>query len=104
MNFKEQIKDDIKNVFLKSSEFAELHRIDDIENISIIIDDDRLKEQTLKAAGTYVGDVLFYIAVEDLPAKPVIGQIMKLDNKIHRVMNVGEEDGMFIITLGKNRS
>ena len=102
MSFKEQIQDDIKDVFLNTNEFGDLHNIDG-QDIAVIVDDDLLKQQSLKMGqGVYLGEILLHVA--DLPDKPALGQHMEFDNKIYRVNDVQENDGIFSIIIGKNKS
>lgn len=105
-SFRDFLSSDLKNTFFNPKEFAEKHIINDKE-IEIIIDNDKLKDrqyQMKKAEGTYLGDVLFYAKKNDLPGKPVIGLHMKLDTKMYRVTEVNEDEEMYEITLGVNRS
>lgn len=99
MNFKEVLKEDLNNVFFNNDEFAEYHSVDGI-NILIIIDNDKLKANKIKAAsGTYSGDVLFYVQKSDFIETPAIDQRINLDGEIYRVNDVGEDNEMYEITL-----
>ncbi|MFT5872812.1 MAG: hypothetical protein ACI8WT_001749 [Clostridium sp.] len=98
MNFKEVLKDDLNNVFFNNDEFSEFHLIDG-KNISIIIDTETLKVNKIKAAGTYLGDVLFYAQKSDFQEIPVIGQRIKLDGELYSVNDIGDDNEMYEITL-----
>lgn len=98
MNFKEVLKDDLNNVFFNNDEFAEFHIVDG-KNILIIIDNETLKANKIKGAGTYLGDVLFYAQRSYFEETPVIGQRMTLDGEIYNINDIGEDNEMYEITL-----
>lgn len=103
MNFKDQLKEDL-NVFFNPDEFGEDHTIDN-KVVNIIIDHDLLKERKAKNAdGTYLGDILFFIKKEDFGEEPARGQHVKFDGEIKFVTDCQEDLGMYIITLGANKS
>lgn len=104
-SFKEVIQEDLNNTFFDIDEFAEIHNIDG-KDISIIIDHELLKERQAKyAEGTYLGDVLFHVKKSDFGEAPGINQPIKFDgDSTMRVTDFQEDMGIYIITLGSNRS
>lgn len=99
MNFKEVLEDDLSTVFFSLDEFAEIHNVNG-RDISIVIDDNKLKENKMKVGeGTYVGDVLFYTKKSNFDDKPVKTERMLFDSEIYRVSDIEEDMEMYIITL-----
>lgn len=101
--FKEILEQD-NATFFSEDEFSEQHNIDG-EELSIIIDDDLLKERKTKyAEGTYLGSLLFYIRKDVLGYEPAINQRMKFDGEIKFVTDFENNMGVYTITLGENIS
>lgn len=90
--------------FLNLDVFGEIHKISDVETV-ILIDNEILKERQIKSAeGTYIGDVLFYVKKSDLKIKPKVNNPLKLDGEMYFISKVSDEDGLYEIVLGSNRS
>lgn len=104
MNFKDIVQSDLDNTFFNSNECGETHNINGI-NMTIVKDDDLLKEQKLKSAsGTYKGDILFQVRKSEFGEKPAIYQIIKFDFKPMQVTDCQEDMGVYTITLEANMS
>lgn len=104
MSFKEQLKDDLSEVFFNIDEFAEMHTLGGQE-VPLIIDDDELQKRRIKAAeGTYVGDMLLLVETKHINKKPVEGKKLTLDGKPYFVISCEEKEGLYEIAIGANES
>lgn len=104
-SFKDLVRSDIKDVFLKDEEFSEIHTINGKE-ISVIIDDnelfDRQKRQneSQNYGDTYVAEKILYVCADEYGPRPKIGNLLLLDGKKqYTVTNVQDEDGIYGITV-----
>lgn len=104
MTFKEEIKKDL-SFFHNTSEFAEIHVINRCK-VPIIIDNDRLQERSKKEYdGILVGDVLYFIAVQDYPDKGgKAGEVQIFDGKTCIIQDIRYQSGMYEIILTLNGS
>lgn len=102
------MQQDIKNVFLNLSEFADDHTLNG-KKVSAIIDDDMLDgeinvkfhgQQQQRAAGLYNGGIALYISKSDF-GKPKPGAILELDGRRYTVISTSEQDGMYKINIQK---
>ncbi len=101
--FKEILERD-NAVFFNEDESAETHNING-KDIAITIDEDLLKERSVKSAeGTYLGSLLFYVKKEDLGFEPILGKIVKYDKEPKFITDCQENMGIYTITLGENMS
>lgn len=106
--FKDAVAADIKQVFINPLEFAELHNVNGFD-IWIVVDKDVLKERLNVTSSQYVDGVfneemLLYVAAKDLPRRPVIGEILRLDDEVHLVTDVSENMGVLEITITANET
>jgi hypothetical protein len=103
MNFKEQIKKDVKNVFLNFSEFAETHNLNG-KNVLCIIDTDDTKEQirSLQVDGVFINVLKIFVDSKDISPRPVEGQLFKVDGSLHLVKSVSDESGILKIEVEAN--
>lgn len=102
MNFKEQINQDLNNVFFNSNEFAEQHTINGIQ-VEVIVDNDRLKERSKKEYdGLYIGELLFFIQVEKAPIKLKQDMPLVFDGKQTYIFSLREDMGMYEVILNRN--
>ena len=102
MRFKDCVNADLK-IFLNTDEFAELHTVDGVQ-FNIVVDNDKLKERQSKGQYGYEAVLLFYVKKIDLGDAPAVGQIINFDGDRYRVMDTGEDLGMYSITLESNMS
>lgn len=106
MDFKEILKNDVKNVFLNLSEFAETHTLNGKE-VTAVIDDDLLDgEISVKfhgqvgqqGAGLYNGGIALYVSTADF-GKPKPGSTLELDGRRYSVISTSEQDGLYKINI-----
>ncbi|WP_088227791.1 hypothetical protein [Desulfosporosinus sp. FKB] len=98
-NFKDYLASDL-DIFFNLDELGEEHIIDD-KLMTIVPDNEELKERKLKAAeGTYLGDLLFHVRKSEWGLKPSIkSQIIKFDGKKYHASDYQENDGVCTIIL-----
>jgi len=99
--FKELAAEDTK-VFLNTDEFADVHILDGKE-IRLVVDTDTLNGKPLPyAEGVSLSRLIVYVDPLELGYRPQEGQSMHLDGDLYEVMKVGNEQGMYAITLEGN--
>lgn len=103
MNFKELVAQDNKRIFLNPDEFGEQHKIDGKEML-IIIDNyeeiEREKRMSSNVDGIFLKQILFYVTQETFGENlPVVGRVMRVDNKSYTVTDAINEDGVYSISL-----
>jgi hypothetical protein len=102
MSFKDQVQSDL-TVFINDDEFAEPHVIDG-RTINVIVDNDRLKERSKKEYdGISVGEILYFVKVEDFGEHPEQGTPQIFDGRPMYVFDCREDDGMYEVILQQNR-
>lgn len=106
-SFKEQVKSDIKNVFINKMEFADWHNVNGVK-MRVVVDENELLERQLKSNLT-LGTIskrttLIYLAAEDFGSLPGIGSLIKLDGHSYRVTGSLSEGGMYSIHLEANKN
>ncbi|MEH7122107.1 hypothetical protein V7127_02560 [Bacillus sp. JJ1773] len=99
MNFKDQLKKDL-SVFINPNEFAEEVDIDGTK-VSVIIDNDKLKEHQLKMGGEGLVEngLLFHVKKGDMPFIPRPEQRMNFKESLCYIVDVQEDEGVYTITL-----
>lgn len=101
MNLKEIIAADL-DVFLNTDEFADEHTLGG-KKIRLIIDSDTLNGTPLPhAEGVSLWRKVVYVSCSDLGYRPNEGGLLELDGQTYEVVNVDEQDGLFVITLEAN--
>lgn len=102
MAFKDCVQNDIHGVFLDLEFFGEQHRIEG-RKISIVIDNDKLKEkqggQDLAVAES---DLLFYARSVDLPPRRPAGESLNVDGRDYIVDDWQDDMGMATVVLRRN--
>lgn len=103
MNFREQLKADLKDTFLDCEQFAEEHLING-KKMNVVIDNSELLERAkisgLSATdGTYTSSILVFLPAADFGAKPRIGTLITLDGIEFKVINCTDECGLYSIEL-----
>lgn len=103
--FKDFVKQDVENIFVNQNEFAEIHNVGGVD-MPVVIDNDLLQEKKLKNGGEGLSrcEVLFHAPASNFKSKPSVNKVMRFDNKIYNVFEVTENDGLYTITLERNRS
>lgn len=108
MSFKDQVKKDIKAVFINPLEFADMHNIDGVD-ILCVVDRDQLIERTSQSYSEYAEGVFkdllhIYVDISDMSSKPVKGEILRLDGQIYIVQSTYEDMGVYEITVEANET
>jgi hypothetical protein len=107
MGFKEQLLEDLDNVFFNTEEFAESHTINGTD-INIVVDNDTLADLYIsKNANTdelFTDKILFYVRKKDLSFEPVPGQYIDFDGSGYLITDVKTDDASYTIVLGANES
>ena len=101
MTLKDEITNDINNVFLAFDDFAELHLVDGKE-VFCVLDDEALKTRQGSAEiGIDEGTLLLFAKVDDLPEQRKSG-VIKVDHKIYKIEDWKVNFGMAEIVLSQN--
>ncbi|WP_024346582.1 hypothetical protein [Lacrimispora indolis] len=104
-SFKDQLEKDFDSTFFNMDEFAEIHRINDME-VPIVVDNDTLMELNLgknaDADGIFTDDKMFFVQKKYLDFEPVAGQHLKFDGEFYPISNVLEDFGGYTIVLTGN--
>lgn len=102
MTFKEQLKQDIKDIFFDLDIFAEIHNVNGTD-MPVVINNEALKEisatQKEHTDGLFIDGILFYVSMEELKALPSVGNVFHFDDEIYRVVSVNNNDGVAEIVL-----
>lgn len=104
--FKDQVAEDIHNVFLNLDDFASVHVINGrempciIESVHAQVREKRFSDHI---DGTYALKPLIHVAASDFGSLPESGASLKLDGRLYRVIEAAEEMGMYAITVSANR-
>lgn len=103
MTFKEQIAEDIENIFFNIDEFGTIHKINEIE-YTIVVDNQALLERQLKdeIENIFLGDILFFIRKSDLDYIPIIDDRINFDGLNYQVSKVTQNFGILEIILKGN--
>lgn len=107
MNFKEILRDDVKEVFLDSKEFGEEHTVNG-KKMVIIIDDNELteREKRIKSHmdGMYKKQTLVYVHSLDFGPLPGVGKPVVIDGSTFIVTDSINEGGVYSLHLEANRN
>jgi hypothetical protein len=108
LTFKEQLDDDLTNVFINHEEFADVHHINGKEML-IALDGDELEQRKLAKSGDYTvgvyeGDLLFYVREDVYGHRPRIEEENTFDGEKYRVTDFTSDTGLYTIVLKKNTS
>lgn len=103
MSFKDDIRDDIKEVFLEEEEFADVHKVNG-KFMTILIDDfELLKREKYKTentnAGTSIKRGLVYVKAADYGRLPNSGKRIEIDQIPFEVESAVNEYGVYSIKL-----
>ena len=99
MNFRDEIKADIENVFLMEEEFATMHRIEGVEILCVVAGDTRGPKSDGSMYDLAQMDYLIFAKTSDLPPRKAVGSLLNLDGKELTVGQWDAEDGITIIGL-----
>lgn len=106
MSFKDQIKQDLSDVFLNLDEFADLHRIEGKE-VSVVIDSDIMAKLSKigdnRIHGMDEADMVIMGKASDLPENLDPGRLLNLDGREVIVVTTTSEMGLVQIAVRQNR-
>ena len=106
MSFKDQIKQDLSDVFLNLDEFADLHRIEGKE-VPVVIDSDMLEKLSKigdnRIHGMDEADMVIMGKASDLPENLDTGRLLNLDGREVIVVTTTSEMGLVQIAVRQNR-
>lgn len=106
MSFKDQIKQDLSDVFLNLDEFADLHRIEGKE-VPVVIDSDIMAKLSKigdnRIHGLDEADMVIMGKASDLPENLDPGRLLNLDGREVIVVTTTSEMGLVQIAVRQNR-
>lgn len=106
MSFKDQIKQDLSDVFLNLDEFADIHRIEGKE-VPVVIDSDMLEKLSKigdnRIHGMDEADMVIMGKASDLPENLDPGRLLNLDGREVIVVTTTSEMGLVQIAIRQNR-
>ena len=111
MTFKEQIAQDVHNVFMNFDEFADKHMINGTEMLCIVDNNELIDREkryqykhSLYADGVYLKELLIYVKADDFGPLPAIGRMLTVDRKSYIVSDAIDEDGIYSLCLEANKT
>ena len=106
MSFKDQIKQDLSDIFLNLDEFADLHRIEGKE-VPVVIDSDIMAKLSKigdnRIHGMDEADMVIMGKASDLPENLDPGRLLNLDGREGIVVTTTAEMGLVQIAVRQNR-
>jgi hypothetical protein len=106
VSFKDQIKQDLSDVFLNLDEFADLHRIEGKE-VPVVIDSDIMAKLSKigdnRIHGMDEADMVIMGKASDLPENLDPGRLLNLDGREVIVVTTTSEMGLVQIAVRQNR-
>lgn len=106
MSFKDQIKQDLSDIFLNLDEFADLHRIEGKE-VPVVIDSDIMAKMSKigdnRIHGMDEADMVIMGKASDLPENLDPGRLLNLDGREVIVVTTTSEMGLVQIAVRQNR-
>ena len=106
MSFKDQIKQDLSDIFLNLDEFADLHRIEGKE-VPVVIDSDIMAKLSKigdnRIHGMDEADMVIMGKASDLPENLDPGRLLNLDGREVIVVTTTTEMGLVQIAVRQNR-
>ncbi len=106
MSFKDQIKQDLSDIFLNLDEFADLHRIEGKE-VPVVIDSDIMAKLSKigdnRIHGMDEADMVIMGKASDLPENLEPGRLLNLDGREVIVVTTTSEMGLVQIAVRQNR-
>lgn len=106
MSFKDQIKQDLSDIFLNLDEFADLHRIEGKE-VPVVIDSDIMAKLSKigdnRIHGMDEADMVIMGKASDLPENLDPGRLLNLDGREVIVVTATSEMGLVQIAVRQNR-
>ncbi len=111
--FKDCVEKDIDLIFFNDNEHAELHKIDDKEDIPVIYEEKTIQrydshwaagaKQTFDT-GLYTKAAILHIRVSDYGRQPKEGKLITIDDKrTYTITSCEEHTGVYKMTLQRTR-
>ncbi|MCI8337948.1 MAG: hypothetical protein HFH62_04570 [Lachnospiraceae bacterium] len=105
-SLKEDMAEDLDNVFLDFEEFADLHEVNG-EEIPIVMDEEKMERirrlQGDIQDGVYQGEVFFFAREKDLGSDVRVNALFTLDGREKFVHSAKLAGGLWNIVLGRRR-
>lgn len=88
-------------MFFNNDEFA-TDAIVDGKKMKVVIDNEFIKEQQQKDGGEGLEneELLFHAKITDFEEVPFFGKTMNFNHTDYKVVNIREDEGVYIIMLG----
>jgi len=106
VSFKDQIKQDLSDIFLNLDEFADLHRIEGKE-VPVVIDSDIMAKLSKigdnRIHGMDEANMVIMGKASDLPENLDPGRLLNLDDREVIVVTTTSEMGLVQIAVRQNR-
>lgn len=106
MSFKDQIKQDLSDIFLNLDEFADLHRIEG-KVVPVVIDSDIMAKLSKigdnRIHGMDEADMVIMGKASDLPENLDPGRLLNVDGREVIVVTTTSEMGLVQIAVRQNR-
>lgn len=106
MSFKDQIKQDLSDIFLNLDEFADIHRIEG-KVVPVVIDSDIMAKLSKigdnRIHGMDEADMVIMGKASDLPENLDPGRLLNLDGREVIVVTTTSEMGLVQIAVRQNR-
>ena len=104
--FKEQVRKDVKDVFINFAEFAGSHNLNGKDTLCVISRDltDELPLGQRNLEGVFLNNLTIYVEDLDMQPRPVEGEMMRVDGSLHLVKSVSDEMGVYVIICEANES
>jgi hypothetical protein len=106
VSFKDQIKQDLSDIFVNLDEFADLHRIEGKE-VPVVIDSDIMAKLSKigdnRIHGMDEADMVIMGKASDLPENLDPGRLLNLDGREVIVVTTTSEMGLVQIAVRQNR-
>lgn len=106
MSFKDDVRQDIRDVFENANEFMDVHTINGKE-MPASVDDLELAHRDQKRGtvdGAYKKRILIYVSGETFGRLPAANAVLHMDKTTYVVREAHNESGMYAITLEVARS
>jgi uncharacterized protein YkvS len=106
MNFKSQLKHDLKEVFFNADEHADMVKIEyngKAYGIPVVIDSDGARERKRAAKdnadGIFIADMTVFINYDDMKVLPRKNQRIIINGKTYNIMKTGFDAGSITLDL-----
>ncbi|MBR1953289.1 MAG: hypothetical protein IKA32_11955 [Lentisphaeria bacterium] len=99
--FKDAVAKDVTAVFLNLDEFADRHNLNGRDVICLVdkdLTDPYKQTASSPLEGIFVETLNIYVRPEDMERRPVENELLYLDDKMYFVVNVSDENGLYVIT------